>query len=109
MKPLITGGAGLISGNNEKTNTEIARTILPKLGKPESLIRYVQDRPGHDKRYAIDASKMKRELGWEPLYTFETGIEQTIQWYLANETWWRPLKQRGLDAQRQKANQTVKA
>lgn len=98
-----------IGGNNEKTNMEITRTILSKLNKPESLIRYVQDRPGHDKRYAIDAAKMKRDLGWEPQYTFETGIDQTIAWYLANEAWWRPLKQRGLDAQREKANQALKA
>jgi dTDP-glucose 4,6-dehydratase len=98
-----------IGGNNEKTNMEITRTILSKLNKPESLIRYVQDRPGHDKRYAIDAAKMKRDLGWEPQYTFDTGIDQTIAWYLANEAWWRPLKQRGLDAQRAKANQAVKA
>ncbi|MNR80338.1 dTDP-glucose 4,6-dehydratase [compost metagenome] len=97
-----------IGGNNEKTNMEITRTVLSKLGKPESLIRYVQDRPGHDKRYAIDAGKMKRELGWEPLYTFETGIDQTLSWYQANEAWWRPLKQRGLDTQREKANATVK-
>jgi len=97
-----------IGGHNEKTNMEITRTILEKLNKPESLIRYVQDRPGHDKRYAIDPEKMTNELGWEPQYTFETGIEQTISWYLANESWWRPLKQRGLDAQREKANATVK-
>ncbi|MNL09909.1 dTDP-glucose 4,6-dehydratase [compost metagenome] len=81
-----------IGGNNEKTNMEITRTVLSKLNKPESLIRYVQDRPGHDKRYAIDADKMKRELGWEPQYTFETGIDQTLSWYQANEAWWRPLK-----------------
>ncbi len=105
----IPGEVYNIGGNNEKTNMEITRTVLSKLGKPESLIRYVQDRPGHDKRYAIDAGKMKRDLGWEPLFTFETGIEQTIQWFLANEAWWRPLKQRGLDAQRAKANQAVKA
>lgn len=98
-----------IGGHNEKTNMEITRTILEKLNKPESLIRYVQDRPGHDKRYAIDPEKMTNELGWEPQYTFETGIEQTISWYLANEAWWRPLKQRGLDAQREKANAKVKA
>lgn len=97
-----------IGGHNEKTNLEITRLILEKLGKPESLIRFVQDRPGHDKRYAIDPEKMTNELGWEPSYTFETGIEQTIQWYLANETWWRPLKQRGLDAMRAKANAMVK-
>ncbi len=97
-----------IGGHNEKTNMEITRTILSMLNKPESLIRYVQDRPGHDKRYAIDPEKMTNELGWEPQYTFETGIEQTIRWYLANEAWWRPLKQRGLDAQRAKANAAVK-
>ncbi|MBO9542055.1 dTDP-glucose 4,6-dehydratase [bacterium] len=96
-----------IGGHNEKTNMAITREILERLGKPESLIRYVQDRPGHDKRYAIDASKIERELGWVPSYTFETGIDQTIAWYLANEAWWRPLKQRGLDAARTKANQIV--
>lgn len=94
-----------IGGHNEKTNMEITRAVLEKLGKPESLIRYVQDRPGHDKRYAIDASKIERELGWVPSYTFETGLDQTIAWYLAHEAWWRPLKQRGLDAQRAQANQ----
>ena len=94
-----------IGGHNEKTNMEITRLILEKLGKDDSLIRYVSDRPGHDKRYAIDASKIERELGWVPSYTFETGLDQTISWYLANEAWWRPLKQRGLDAERAKANQ----
>jgi dTDP-glucose 4,6-dehydratase len=110
-KVLHRGKAGEvynIGGHNEKTNMEITRTILSKLGKPESLIRYVQDRPGHDMRYAIDPEKMTNELGWEPQYTFETGIEQTIKWYLDNEAWWRPLKQRGLDAQRAKANAAVK-
>lgn len=96
-----------IGGHNEKTNLEITRLILEKLGKPASLIRYVQDRPGHDKRYAIDASKMARELDWLPEFTFETGIDQTIRWYLENEAWWRPLKQRGLDAARAKANQVT--
>ncbi|HEY9855069.1 MAG TPA: dTDP-glucose 4,6-dehydratase [Stenomitos sp.] len=97
-----------IGGHNEKTNMEITRLILEKLGKPESLIRYVADRPGHDKRYAIDAAKIERELGWVPRYTFETGLDQTIAWYLANEAWWRPLKQRGLDAQRAQANQVTR-
>lgn len=96
-----------IGGHNEKTNLEITHLILEKMGQDPSMIRYVQDRPGHDKRYAIDASKIERELGWVPSYTFETGLDQTIDWYLKNEAWWRPLKQRGLDEARAKANQVT--
>lgn len=70
-----------IGGNNEKSNIEIAKLILKELGKPETLISYVQDRLGHDRRYAIDPSKIQRELGWSPQYTFEQGIKETIQWY----------------------------
>ena len=81
-----------IGGNNERTNLDIVKTILKMLDKPESLIRYVKDRPGHDRRYAIDASKMKRELGWEPVYTFERGICETVEWYLQNQDWWRAIK-----------------
>lgn len=76
-----------IGGNSEKTNLDVVRTILSHLGKPESLINYVKDRPGHDRRYAIDATRMRTELGWEPSVTFEQGIKQTIEWYLANQTW----------------------
>jgi dTDP-glucose 4,6-dehydratase len=76
-----------IGGNNEKANIEIVRLILKELGKPESLIRYVKDRPGHDRRYAINASKIKLELGWEPSVPFENGIVRTIQWYLNNKVW----------------------
>jgi dTDP-glucose 4,6-dehydratase len=76
-----------IGGNNEKANIEIVKLILNELGKPESLISYVTDRKGHDRRYAIDSSKMKRELGWEPSYTFEQGIQETIDWYLNNKGW----------------------
>ena len=76
-----------IGGNNEKANIEIVRLILTKLGKPESLITYVQDRPGHDRRYAIDNSKITTELGWNPVYTFERGIHETIQWYLDHPEW----------------------
>lgn len=93
-----------IGGHNERTNLQITRTILEKLGKDERSIRHVQDRPGHDRRYAIDPTKLTTELGWQPTYTFETGIDQTIAWYQANEAWWRPLKQRGLDAKRAQAN-----
>ncbi len=76
-----------IGGCNEKANLEIVRLILKRLGKPESLIKHVKDRPGHDRRYAIDAGKIMRELGWEPSVTFEEGIVRTIDWYLGNQKW----------------------
>ena len=80
-----------IGGHNERTNLQVVKTILHALNKPESLIRFVTDRPGHDLRYAIDASKIKQELGWAPETTFDTGIQTTIQWYLNNENWWRDV------------------
>jgi dTDP-glucose 4,6-dehydratase len=80
-----------IGGNNEKRNIDIVRLILAELGKPESLIKYVEDRLGHDRRYAIDASKIRRELGWSPSVDFETGIRGAIGWYLSNEGWWKKL------------------
>lgn len=76
-----------IGGNNEKTNVEITKIILNELNKPESLIQYVTDRLGHDRRYAIDSTKIQKELGWQPRYTFETGIKETIAWYLNNLEW----------------------
>ena len=76
-----------IGGNNEKANLEIVRLILKELDKSEELIQYVQDRPGHDRRYAIDNTKITTELGWRPAYTFEQGIHETIQWYLQNVAW----------------------
>ena len=76
-----------IGGRCEKPNIEITRAILRLLGKPESLIRHVQDRPGHDRRYAIDCSKIARDLGWEPQVPFEDGLADTIQWYKKNATW----------------------
>jgi dTDP-glucose 4,6-dehydratase len=78
-----------IGGNNEWRNIDIVRLVLKLLNKPESLIAFVKDRPGHDRRYAIDSAKIKQELGWHPVHTFEGGIQETIQWYLANERWWR--------------------
>lgn len=76
-----------IGGNNEKTNLKVVRLILERLGKPESLISHVKDRPGHDRRYAIDSSKIMNELGWKPTVTFEEGINKTIDWYLSNADW----------------------
>ncbi|MCZ3364288.1 MULTISPECIES: dTDP-glucose 4,6-dehydratase [Methanobacterium] len=81
-----------IGGNNEKKNIEIVKLILQNLNKPESLINFVKDRLGHDRRYAIDSSKIQNELGWTPKYTFETGIAETIQWYLDNKEWWERIK-----------------
>lgn len=80
-----------VGGNNERTNIEIVKTILNYLNKSESLIRFVTDRPGHDRRYAIDATKLREELGWEPKYTFETGIKETIKWYQDNQQWWENI------------------
>jgi len=74
-------------GNSERTNIQVIKAILDVLDKPESLIEFVKDRPGHDLRYAIDASKAKRELDWEPSVDFETGLKETIEWYLDNEKW----------------------
>ena len=76
-----------IGGNNEKANIEIVRLILSATGKDKSLIRHVQDRPGHDRRYAIDNTKITTELGWAPQYTFERGMAETVQWYLDNRDW----------------------
>ncbi len=76
-----------IGGCNEKTNLEVVRIILDRLGKPDSLIRHVKDRPGHDRRYAIDASKIINELGWKPSVVFEEGIVKTIDWYIGHEAW----------------------
>lgn len=81
-----------IGGNNEKTNVEIVKLIINQLGKSEKLIEYVKDRPGHDRRYAIDNSKITRELGFKPKYTFEEGIQDTIQWYLTNQEWMNKIK-----------------
>ena len=81
-----------IGGHNEWANIDIVKRVLKELNKPESLIKYVTDRPGHDRRYAIDAAKIERELGWKPSYTFETGIKQTIGWYLDNKGWWERIR-----------------
>lgn len=80
-----------IGAENEKPNIEIVKLILKELGKDESLIKFVKDRPGHDRRYAIDATKIKTQLGWQPAYSFETAIKSTISWYLENKSWWNKI------------------
>ena len=87
MKVFVTG----VGGHNERTNLEVVKTILRELGKPESLIHYVTDRPGHDMRYAIDPTKIHRELGWLPATKFDDGIKKTIRWYLDNKPWWQNI------------------
>jgi dTDP-glucose 4,6-dehydratase len=82
-----------VGGNNELTNRQITETILREMDRPwDQFVTYVKDRPGHDRRYAIDASKIKRELAWEPKYRFESAIRTTIRWYEDNEGWWRSIK-----------------
>ncbi|MDO4902895.1 MAG: dTDP-glucose 4,6-dehydratase [Limosilactobacillus sp.] len=81
-----------VGGHNERTNNEIVHLIVDTLGISEDHIKYVKDRLGHDKRYAIDPTKIETELGWKPEYTFDTGIVKTIDWYKNNEAWWQPLK-----------------
>lgn len=76
-----------IGGHNERHNIEVVKTILAQVGKPESLITYVADRKGHDLRYAIDPTKIETELGWKPKYNFESGIKETIKWYMDNQEW----------------------
>jgi dTDP-glucose 4,6-dehydratase len=80
-----------IGGHNEKTNLEVVRAILSELDKSEDLIQYVTDRPGHDRRYAIDPDKIRNELGWEPTTLFDEGIKMTISWYLNNKSWWENI------------------
>jgi len=89
---LRTGNIGAvynIGGNNEMKNIDLVKLLLKQLGKPESLISFVKDRPGHDRRYAIDASKIMNEIGWRPTVTFEEGLALTVEWYLKNQSWWR--------------------
>lgn len=80
-----------IGGHNEQTNLDVVKTIVHELGKSEALIHFVKDRPGHDRRYAIDPTKIRKELGWEPETPFAEGIKKTIQWYLDNKPWWQHI------------------
>lgn len=81
-----------VGGHNEKQNIDIVELIVDTLGKPRDLIKHVTDRLGHDRRYAIDPTKIETELGWTPQYNFDSGIKETIQWYLDHEDWWRKIK-----------------
>ncbi|MCX6641347.1 MAG: dTDP-glucose 4,6-dehydratase [bacterium] len=81
-----------IGGSNEWHNLALVKELLRILDKPESLITFVKDRPGHDRRYAIDASKIREELGWKPTYDFADGLKQTVEWYLSHKGWWERIK-----------------
>jgi dTDP-D-glucose 4,6-dehydratase len=83
-----------IGGGNEKPNVWITKTLLKLLEKPQSMIQPVADRLGHDRRYSVDCTKIEQELGWRPETDFEEALEKTVKWYLNNEEWWRPLKNR---------------
>lgn len=80
-----------IGGESERTNIDVVKMILRHLEKPESLIQFVKDRPGHDRRYAMDFSKLQRTLGWRPRHTFEQGLAETIEWYVKHERWWKRI------------------
>ena len=81
-----------IGGRSERTNLSVVQTVLDHLGKPHSLIRFVKDRPGHDRRYAIDFSKIERDLSWRPRVSFEEGIRLTVDWYQEHRPWWRKIR-----------------
>lgn len=104
----VPGETYNVGGRNERTNLEVVKAVCAVLdelrprssGKYEDLITYVKDRPGHDLRYAIDPSKLMRDLGWSPKETFDTGIRRTVQWYLDNEWWWRPIREKRYHGER---------
>jgi dTDP-glucose 4,6-dehydratase len=102
----VPGQSYNVGGKNERSNLKVVETIadlVDRLVAPRNrraLITFVQDRPGHDLRYAIDATKIERELGWHAQESFETGIEKTVRWYLANATWWQPIRERSYAGER---------
>ncbi|MGE0044819.1 MAG: dTDP-glucose 4,6-dehydratase [Hyphomonadaceae bacterium] len=112
MAMLEKGGAGetyCVGGLSERRNLEVVENICDLLdarmpdakGRRRRLIQFVEDRPGHDRRYAIDCGKIERDLGWRPRETFETGLARTVDWYLAREDWWRPLREERFTGERQ--------
>ena len=104
----VVGETYNIGARTERTNKEVVETICDLLdelhptkhGSRRSLIDFVTDRPGHDRRYAIDPTKVERELGWRPVETFETGLGKTVQWYLDNRPWWETILRRGYAPER---------
>jgi dTDP-glucose 4,6-dehydratase len=90
-----TGEIYNVGADSERRNLDLVRTILSHLGKSEDLIQFVADRPGHDRRYAIDSTKLRTELGWKPLHDFEKGLAETVEWYRQNESWWREVRRPG--------------
>jgi dTDP-glucose 4,6-dehydratase len=97
LKVLEAGRAGEVyniggAPESELENIAVTEVILTSLGKPKDLLRYVEDRKGHDRRYAVDFTKIKNELGWEPLVNFKEGIQKTINWYIENRDWWERVK-----------------
>jgi len=88
------GETYLVGGlTDDVNNLAVAQKLLKIFGKDKTYLKFVKDRPGHDRRYAVDWGKIRRELGWKPLYDFDTWLEKTAKWYQANEWWWRPLKE----------------
>lgn len=104
----VLGETYNVGGGNERTNLHVVETICDLLdelspsatGSRRHLITFVADRPGHDKRYAVDASKLERELGWRSEENFEKGIAKTVDWYIDHEPWWRPILEQGYTASR---------
>jgi dTDP-glucose 4,6-dehydratase len=91
----ITGQAyNVAAADNERENLEVVHAILEQLGKPRSLIRHVEDRPGHDRRYGIDATRITNELGWRPRRDWRQTLHDTVDWYVANPGWWQAIRQR---------------
>ncbi len=92
LRKAESGSIYNLGGDHDVPNIEIVKLILSVLGKPESLIQYVEDRPGHDRRYAMDSSRIKADLGWTPAYTFADALAETVDWYLANREWWERIR-----------------
>lgn len=92
LRKAAPGSIYNIGGNHDVPNLSIVRGILDILGKPSSLIRYVEDRPGHDRRYAMDSARLREDLGWEPAHSFEDALRETVAWYVDNRTWWKHIR-----------------